>query len=85
MSNGKEIINEIDYQQRIKSMKSRELSEFTAMQVYETKITVQNLGHRVSTLERPSKKRQITFGGSIITFIIAIIYALGAKCGWWSP
>ncbi len=84
MPNGKELINEIDYQRRIKSMKSRELSEFTAMQVYENNITMQDHEGRLIKLERPSKKKQVTFGGSLIAFATAIIYALGTKLGWWA-
>ncbi len=84
MPNGKELINEIDYQQRIKSMKSRELSEFTAMQVYENNIIMQDHERRIHKLENPSKKKQVTFGGSLVAFIVSIVYALGMKLGWWA-
>ncbi len=83
MSNGKELINEMDYQQRIRAMKARELSEFTAMQVYENNLTMQDHEGRIIKLESPSKKRQATFGGSVIAFVTAIFYALGTKLGWW--
>lgn len=89
MPNGKELINEMDYQQRIKAMKPRELSEFTAMQVYESHVTLKEHEKRLDTIEsrlpiHPSKKRQATFGGTILTAIIAAFYALGRHFGWWA-
>jgi len=73
MPNGREIINELDYRQRIKIMGDRELSEFTAFQVYETCIIVQNHGKRIEKMESRDRK---TFGyvggiGGLIGAIIA--------------
>ncbi len=89
MPNGKELINELDYQQRIKEMRPRELAVFTAMQVYESHVTLKEHEKRLGSIEahlpgQPSKKKQATFGGTIVTACAAIFYTLGKQLGWWS-
>ena len=89
MPNGKELINEMDYQQRIKAMKPRELSEFTATQVYESHVTLKEHEKRLDNIEarlplRPTKRKQFAFGGTIMTAIAAVFYALGKQLGWWA-
>jgi len=75
MANGKEMINELDYRQRIKDMKPRELSEFTALQVYETCIIVQKHEKRIITLENRDRK-WVGIGGGIGAVVAAIGYAI---------
>lgn len=74
MPNGKNLINEMDYQERIKIMPDRQLSEFTATKVYETLVIVQNNVKRISKLESKDRK---TFGltggiGGVIGAAIAV-------------
>lgn len=92
MPNGKELINEMDYQQRIKSMKSRELSEFTATQVYESHVTLKEHEKRLDSIEsklpqlptHPTKTRKLAFGSTIGTAFVAGFYTLGKQLGWWT-
>lgn len=86
MSNGKELINELNYRQLIEKMPPKELSLFTALQVYEVNI---NLGKHVADKSahppnQPTKKRQLAFGGTIATAVVAGFYALGKQLGWWN-
>ena len=75
MPNGKSLINEMDYQGRIKAMGDRELSEFTAMQIYETCITLQTHDKRIHSLEKRGRKT-IGFTGGLGAFAGAIIAVL---------
>ncbi len=38
----------------------------------------------VKDRQKPSKRKQISFLGTIISAMVAILYGLGAKLGWWS-
>lgn len=84
MANGNDMVNELNYRESIEKMPARKLATFTAMQVYETNIKIVDHGRRLYSLEHPSKKRQLTFGATLITAITSILYAIGAKCGWWT-
>ena len=83
MANGNELINELNYQEKIEKMPARKLATFTAMRVYETNLTVADHEKRIRKMETPSIKKRLTFGGSAIAFVSAIFYALGVKLGWW--
>ena len=54
MTNGNELLKEMEFKQRIERMKDRELSEFTALQVWD-------IQGRVSRLE---KRKRFTVGAS---------------------
>ncbi len=89
MSNGKELINELNYRQLIEKMPPDELAQFTAMRTYETSITLQKHDSRLTEIEnrlpsRPTKKRRLAFGGTIVTATVAGFYSLGRQLGWWS-
>jgi len=89
MSNGKKLINELDYRERIQAMKPRELSVFTAMQVYESRMILTEHEVRLDNIEtrlpiKPTKKKQATFTGSIFAFLSCLLYALGSRLGWWT-
>ena len=83
MPNGKELINELNYQEIIEGMPAKKRAVFTAMQVYETNLTVADHEKRIRKMETPSIKKRLTFGGSAIAFVSGIFYALGVKLGWW--
>jgi len=83
MPNGKELINELDYRQRIKIMPDRQLLEFTAMQVYETSLIVQAHDKRIYKLESRDRK---TFGftgglGACLGAAVAVIIDFFARRG----
>ena len=83
MPNGRELINEMDYKERIKAMKPRALSEFTAEQVYETCIIIQSHDKRIKKLEgRDRKAFGYTGGiggiiGAAFTFLIEFFIRRG--------
>lgn len=88
MSNGKEIINSLNYRQLIEAMPAKERSLFTALQTYENNITLQKHDLRLTVIEdrlppRPTKRRRFAFGGTIVTAIVAAFYTLGRQLGWW--
>lgn len=56
MPNGKEMLNEMEFTQRIKKMPDRELSEFTALQVWEACSTLQNHDTRLLKVEKRSRR-----------------------------
>ncbi len=75
MPNGKELVNELDFEKQIKEMDDRGLLEFTARQVYETcEITKKHSG-RIKTLEDGSKKIS-TISGSISGGLTAAMIAV---------
>jgi len=76
MPNGKSVVNELEFEERIKALPDRELLEFVARQNYETSIKCPIQDRRITSLERGSRKTSgITGGatGGIIAAIVAII------------
>lgn len=73
MPNG--MLNDLEFEQRIQQMNDRELLEFTARQMYDVCLTVNNHDSRIGTLENRDKK---SFGlaSGIGTFIGAVIVAI---------
>lgn len=63
MSNGKEILNDLEFKRRIKDMPDRELSEFTAEQAYETCQRVAAQDKRITDLEKRDTKMFGISGG----------------------
>lgn len=89
MANGKELINELNYRQLIEQMPPKELSRFTALQTYENNITLQKHASRLDVIEtrlpvHPTKKKQVAFGGTIVTAAVAAFYTVGRQFGWWN-
>jgi len=75
MPNGRELINEMDYRERIKAMGERELSEFTAMQIYEACLIQKQHDKRITSLERRDRR---SFGytggiGGVIGAALAVL------------
>jgi len=75
MPNGYDLINEINFRESIKRMEDRELSEFTALQVYETCILVQKNDKRITTLENRDK-RWAGIGAGIGAVFAVLFYAI---------
>ena len=76
MPNGKELVNELDFEKQIKEMDDRGLLEFTARQVYETCEITKRHSSRIKTLEDGSKKVSTITGGisgGITAVTIAVI------------
>uniref|UniRef100_A0A6M3L1H8 Uncharacterized protein n=1 Tax=viral metagenome TaxID=1070528 RepID=A0A6M3L1H8_9ZZZZ len=75
MPNGKNLINELDYREKIKAMKPRALQEFTALRVYETCIIVERNDRRITVLEKRDRK-WTGIGGGIGAIIASAIWAI---------
>jgi len=75
MANGRDLINEMDFRERIKTMPDRELSEFTALQVYETCTIVQSHEKRIISLETRDR-RWAGIGAGIGTVFATVVYAI---------
>ena len=76
MPNGKEILNEMEFRQRIKAMPDRELLEFAAGEMWETCQRVDIDSKRIKTLEdRDTKTFGISggIGGAIGGGIAALV------------
>ena len=76
MSNGKCILNELDFEKSIQDMPDRQLLEFVARQNFETSLRCQRHDVRISTLESGNKKQSGIVGavsGTITAIIIGII------------
>ena len=76
MSNGQEMLDDLELEKRISELDDRGLQEFTARQVYETRKDVSSNTRRIKCLETRNKKTfAITGGiGSVIgAAIIAVI------------
>ena len=85
MSNGKEMINELNYSELIENMPSKKRSIFTAMQVYELSITLKShITDKELHLTHPTKKRRLASGSTIVTAVVAGFYTLGRQLGWWA-
>lgn len=75
MPNGLEFLSSLELEQRLKGMNDRELSEFTARQVYHTCLLANSNERRIVTLE--NKGNKITgVAGAIGTLIGAAIVGI---------
>ena len=59
MPNGYEMLNEMEFDRRIKELDDRGLAEFNARQIYDIRTGLQKVKNRVTTLESRDHK---TFG-----------------------
>ena len=76
MSNGKEIINELDFTQRIEAMPDRKLLEFVAGKVYETSLRCPIHNKRINALEKRDTKMfgvSGAIGGIISGFVVGLV------------
>ncbi len=76
MPNGKEFLNELEFETRMKDMNDRELQEFTARQVYDVCSVVAKHEKRITAVERKSNKiigTAAAIGTGIGAGVIAII------------
>ncbi len=77
MTDGKEILNELDFDKDIKSKPDRELAEFTARQVYDICTRCAKEDKRITTLEGRIMKLTIGLvivaGGGGIAEIIKLV------------
>jgi len=75
MPNGKDMLNEMEFKEHIKEMKDRELSEFTALQVWEACATLQDHSIRILKLEK--RNHRITgWIGTIGVLIGAVVVGI---------
>lgn len=74
MIDGKDMLNEMDFEEAIRKMDDRELSEFTARQVYDTRLVTTSNSKRIKSLEGKERKL-IGIGGAIIVFIATALSA----------
>ena len=74
MPDGKEILNELEFEERLRGFDDRGLMEFTARQVYGISDTLRDHNERIGDLEGRDKK---TFGfvGGIAGFIGTVVGA----------
>jgi len=82
MTNGKAVINELDFETKIRSMPDRALLEFVARQNYETCSQIALQDTRIKTLENGSKLASSVSGGvtgTLSSIIIAIIAYFSSK------
>jgi len=75
MPNGYDLINEMNFRESIKRMADRELSEFTALRVYETCIIVQNHEKKITTLQNRDR-RWAGIGAGIGAVFAGVFYAI---------
>ncbi len=69
------LLNDLEFEQRIGELNDRELSEFTARQVFESRKDIQSNTRRIKTLEKKSNKI-IAITGSASSMIGGAIVAL---------
>jgi len=76
MPNGKEFLNDLELEREIKGMSDRQLSEFTARQVYDISILSTDNRDRIRTLEKRGRKYYGISGGigaTITGIVIGVI------------
>ncbi len=64
MTNGKRILNELEFEQHIKKLKNRELLEFVARQQYDTSLICPVHTDKIKKLENRNKKVFASTGGA---------------------
>jgi hypothetical protein len=82
MVSGKAILNELDFETKMKTFKDRELLEFVARQNYETCSQIALQDTRIKTLEGGNKLASSVSGGITGTFtsiVIAVISYFSSK------
>jgi len=70
-----DVNDELEFRNNIRQMKSRELSEFTALQVYDLNIIARSNGKRITRLE-VRDRRWVGIGGGIGAVVSASLYAV---------
>jgi len=79
------MLNDLDFEHKIKNMGDRELLEFSARQVWETCQRCERHEKRIKTLEmRPRYEARLTgatTGGGLALIVIAVEYLL-RRMGW---
>ena len=75
MPNGKEMLGDLEFEQRIGELSDRELQEFTARQVFEVRKVSANHEQRIAGLEGRSRKA-FAFSGGAGTFVGGVIVGL---------
>jgi len=79
MPNGKDMIAELEFMERIKKMPERELQEFTARETYFTRLKVDKNSNRLDVLESSAKialGKASGIGGAVGAGIGTAIYFL---------
>jgi len=72
-----EVLNELEFEQRMKSLKDRELLEFVARQSYETSMTCADFNQRIGDIETGNRKSSSISGGITGTITAVIIGIIG--------
>ena len=75
MSGGLDLINEMDFRSKIKTMQDRELSEFTALTVYDTCNMVSKHSKRITALENRDR-RWVGIGAGIGAVFAGVFYLI---------
>jgi len=75
MHNGRYMLNDLEYEEKIRRMNDRELLEFTARQIYDIYTLTEDNRKRIEALERIDKKAfSIVSGlGAFVGAAIAVI------------
>ena len=75
MPNGKEMLGDLEFEQRIGELSDRELQEFTARQIFEARKVGADHEERIAGLEGRSRKA-FMFSGGAGTFVGGIIVGI---------
>ena len=75
MANGNEMLGDLEFERRIGELNDRELLEFTARQVFETRKIVGSNTKRIHGLEGRSRKA-FAFSGGAGTFVGGVIVGI---------
>lgn len=75
MTNGKNLIDELEFRELIRGMGDRELSEFTALQTYQACILARDHDRRIKALENRDRK-WVGIGSGIGAGISTLGYAI---------
>ena len=73
MPNGRQVLNELEFERSISNLKDRELLEFVARQNYDTIAKLDKHNTRIAALENDSKRISGIFGGVAGTITAAVI------------
>ena len=70
-----DVNDELEFRNNIRQMKSRELAEFTALQIYDLNIIALSNVKRITKLENRDRK-WVGIGGGIGAIVSAALYAI---------